>query len=147
MKILVAVDFSDASESVVARASALAGPLGAEIWLIHVAEPDPDFVGFAAGPQFKRDMVAEDLHRDHAALEEMAAGIREGGIPCTPLLIQGPTVEKILAEADKLAVDLIVIGSHGKGAVKRMLFGSVSQGILQGTGVPVVVVPTRHPGR
>ncbi len=144
MKILAAIDFSEATESILARTVALAGPLGAEIWLIHVAEPDPDFVGFAAGPQFRRDMVAQDLHREHAALEEMAAGVREGGIPCTPLLIQGPTVEKILAEADKLAVDLIVMGSHGKGAVKQMLFGSVSQGVLQGTRVPVMVVPTRR---
>ncbi len=52
-------------------------------------------------------------------------------------------VETILQEVDKLDADLIVIGSHGRGAVLRALLGSTSEGVLHRTRVPVLIVPAR----
>jgi nucleotide-binding universal stress UspA family protein len=73
----------------------------------------------------------------------MAVSQRERGIDVTPLLIQGPTIGTILREAGKLDVDLIVLGSHGRGAALRALLGSTSEGVLHKAEVPVLIVPTR----
>ncbi len=142
MDLLVAVDFSAASSEVFSCAKTLALGLQAKLWILHVAEPDPDFVGYDPGPQTVRDAVAKKFHEEHRALQEMAEELRSAGVDAVALLVQGPTIRTILSEADKLGVDLIVVGSHGKGAVKRLLVGSTSEGVLHGANVPVLIVPT-----
>jgi nucleotide-binding universal stress UspA family protein len=142
LTLLVAVDFSDASTAVLDRARTLALAMNAKTFLIHVAEPEPDFVGYDAGPQTVRDSVAKRFHEEHRALQNSAEEFRSDGIDAVALLVQGPTAQTLLAEAAKLKADLIVVGSHGKGAVKRLLVGSTSNGILHKTDLPVLVVPT-----
>lgn len=142
-KLLAALDFSDATGQVLDQAAALAEAFSAELTLLHVAAPDPDFVGYEAGPDTVRDTRAGELRGEHRKLQELADGLRERGIPTRALLIQGPTVEKILDEAARTAAGAIVIGSHGHGALHRVLLGSVSEGVMRGAACPVHVVPTR----
>lgn len=59
MKILTAIDLSAASDQVLTAARQQASQTSAEVWLIHVAEPNPAFVGYEAGPQVVRDQVAD----------------------------------------------------------------------------------------
>ncbi len=146
MKLLVAVDFSDSSAEVLARTKELALGMKAKVWLLHVAEPDPDFVGYDAGPQTVRDAIAKKFHKEHRDLQGQAEEFRSAGLDAVALLVQGPTVQTVLAEAEKLEVDLIVIGTHGKGAVKRLLVGSTSEGLLHKASLPVLVVPTHGRG-
>lgn len=141
--ILVAVDFSEIGEQVLGNAALLASSLGARLWLIHVSAPDPDFVGYKAGPPGVRDQVAKHLRKEHRQLQSMAEDQRQRGIDATALLVQGPTVETILREAANLEADLIVLGSHGRGAVLRALLGSTSEGVLRKAEVPVFIVPAR----
>ena len=143
-KLLAALDFSDVTDRVVEEAAALAEAFGAELTLIHVAAPDPDFVGYEAGPDTVREARADELRAEHRQLQQMADGLRERGIPSKALLIQGPTVEKILDEAIQIGASTIVIGSHGHGALRRVLLGSVSEGVVRGASCPVYVVPTRR---
>ena len=142
MELLAAVDFSDSTEKVIENARNISKSLNAKMWLIHVAEPDPDFVGYAAGPQTERDAVASRFHDEHKSLQHYAEKLRAEGIDCVALLVQGSTVETILHEAEKLSVGMIVVGSHGKGALMRVLVGSTSEGILHRSSLPVLVVPT-----
>jgi nucleotide-binding universal stress UspA family protein len=139
--ILVPVDFSEITEPVVATARALAQAFSAKLWLLHVAAPDPDFVGYDVGPQSVRDQVASHLREEHRDLQEEAVRLRDGGVEAVALLIQGPTVEKILAEAERIGADLIVLGSHGHGAVYRSLLGSVSESVLRRAACPITIVP------
>jgi nucleotide-binding universal stress UspA family protein len=139
--ILVPIDFSSLSESVVDVAKTLAECFSARLWLIHVASPDPDFVGYDAGPQSVRDQVAEHLREEHQRLQSTAADLRQAGLDATALLVQGATAEKILAEAEKHAADLIVMGSHGRGAMYRTLMGSVSERVLRKAACPVTIIP------
>ena len=139
--ILVPVDFSEVSAAVIATAESLAEAFSAKVWLIHVAAPDPEFVGFDVGPQSVRDQRASNLRDEHRHLQDEAERLRGGGIDATALLIQGPTVEKILAEAERLEADWIVIGSHGHGATYRVLLGSVSENVVRGSKLPITIVP------
>ena len=139
--LLVAIDFSDQSPGVLSIAKELGKSLGARIWLVHIAEPDPEFVGYDAGPDVVRHQVAKRMQKDHKGLQEIAGEMRDLGFDVTALSIQGPTVDTILSEAKKLDIDMIVMGSHGHGAVYRVLLGSVSEGVLRRAHVPVLIVP------
>lgn len=143
MKILAAVDLSESTEKVVKAVEDLAKTLRAEVWLVHIADPEPEFVGLDAGPQSVRDDTAKVFHDEHRQIQALADSLREAGVDTTALLLQGATAEKILDQAAKLDVDMIVVGSHGRGAMLQMLVGSVSEGVLRKSACPVLVVPTR----
>jgi nucleotide-binding universal stress UspA family protein len=138
------VDFSPVSKGIIEQAASLAKAFSADLTLIHVAAPDPDFVGYAAGPQTVRDDRAREIRTEHRELQALAEDLRNRGISAKALLIQGPAVEKILAEAKQLQSDVIVIGSHGHGALYRALLGSVSEGVVRTAQCPVLVVPAAH---
>jgi len=95
------------------------------------------------GPQYERDAVAEKFRNEHIAIQAIAGAWRTEGLDTTALLVQGTTVETILKEAADLQVDMIIAGSHGKSAMRRLLVGSVSEGLLQNTQCPILIVPTR----
>ena len=143
MKLLVAIDLSDNTATVIAKAREFAEALAAKVWLVHVADPEPAFVGYDASPQYERDTVAEKFRKEHAALQAIANAWRAEGIDTTALLVQGTTVETLLKEAADLQADMIIAGSHGKGAMRRLLMGSVSQGLLENAECPILIVPVR----
>ena len=142
MNVLVAIDLSEASEKVVEKATEIANAFSAKMWLLHVADPEPDFVGYKVGPQYIRDSQSSQYHIEHNKLQAYADKLRAAGTDTTALLVQGPTVELIIREALKLNVDMIILGSHGGGAMYRLLVGSTSEGILHKSECPVLIVPT-----
>ena len=144
MNILASLDFSDASLAVLRAAEKLAKLHGADLWLIHVADPEPDFVGFKAGPPTVRQDIASRYRQEHMDLQLQAETLRKAGLAVTPLLLQGPTAATILKEADRVQAEMIIIGSHGHGAVHHLLVGSVTEDILKKARCPVLVVPTHN---
>jgi nucleotide-binding universal stress UspA family protein len=70
--------------------------------------------------------------------------MRSGGLNATALLVQGPTAQTLLAEAERLQIDLMVMGTHGRTAVMDILVGSVSHAVLRHTTIPVLLVPVRR---
>ncbi len=141
--ILAAIDFSPITPTVVDKAAEIARCFASKLWLIHIAAPEPDFVGYGTGPQSKRDWRAKTLREEHRYIQDKALELEQSGIDVTPLLVQGMTVETILQEASKLKTDMIVIGSHGHGAFYKALVGSVSAGIIRKASCPVLVVPAK----
>jgi nucleotide-binding universal stress UspA family protein len=140
-KILLAIDFSPTTPLIIEKAKLLASKFNSEVWLIHAAPPDPDFVGYQVGPDKVRHFVAETLSHEHHQLQLLADDLRQEGINAIALSIQGPTIEVILQETQKLAADLIIIGSHGHNSLYKALVGSVSEGILRHVQCPILVIP------
>ena len=68
--------------------------------------------------------------------------MRDTGLDATALLVEGAAAELIVEQAAKLDVDMIIVGSHGHGAMRQLLLGSVSEGVLHRSKCPVLVVPT-----
>ncbi len=143
MNIIAAIDFSDMTPVVLAETERFARAFSARVYLIHVAEPEPAFVGFEAGPPVVRDQMADTYQHEHRRIQEKAEGFRQSGLEATALLIQGPTVRTLLDEAKRLDAGLIVAGSHGHGAVYSILVGSVSEGLIRHASCPVLVVPAK----
>ena len=144
MKLLVCVDLSDSTEIIVKKIEEIAGPLSAQVWLLHNAVPEPDIVEFKVDPIAARKSLAKKFHVEHRQIQDLADRLRKDGVDTTALLVHGKTVETILTEASDLDVDMIVVGSHGRGAMYQLLVGSVSEGILHKSRLPVLVVPTHN---
>ena len=142
MKILVCVDLSDSTEAILKRIQELCRPLNAKVWLLHNATPEPETIEFKVDPIEARESLAKKFHQQHRQLQELAERFRESGVDATALLVHGKTVDTILTEAADLDVDLIVVGSHGHGAMYQLLMGSISEGVLQRSSKPVLVIPT-----
>ncbi len=142
--ILVTTDFSQHASHAVAKAVELASALNAKLWLVHVAAPEPDFVGFRTGPQSVRDHLAHQLRKEHADLQAQAERARESGVNCEALLVQGPTAETIVSEAERLHAELVVMGSHGHGALFRAIVGSVCEQVIGMGKCTVMVVPAER---
>lgn len=141
MTILVAVDLSGVSARMLQAVLHVPRREALKVVVLHVAEPDPEFVGMQAGPGVVRDQVAREFVRDRQAIEAMAASLRSEGIDAIGMTVQGPTVATILAESDRLGAELLVVGSHGHGAAYDLAIGSVSAGIIRKSSIPVLVVP------
>ena len=144
--ILAAIDFSESAPAVLELTGTLAAGSGATVTLLHVAAPNPDFVGYEAGPQHVRDQRAQQLHQERRDLQHHAEELCARGLEARALVFEGATVRAILEEAERLPAELIVVGSHGRGPVARALLGSVSRGVLEGAPCPVVVVPSPERG-
>jgi len=142
MNILTCVDLSESTDRIVARAVEIAKAVSAKLWFLHVAEPEPDFVGYEVGPQSVRDSLSIKFREQHRMLQEIADRVRKRGVDATALLVQGSTVETILAKAAKLGADMIIVGTHGRGAMYQLLVGSVSEGLLHDSECPILIVPT-----
>lgn len=139
--ILLGIDFHDKTEDLIQHSVDFAKKIGAKLWLLHVASPDPDFVGFEAGPQFIRDERAEKLWDEHKKLWKYTQNIEQQGVDADGLLIQGATIETILEESIKLNIDLIIAGYHEHNFLYNAFFGNTSIQIIKESKIPVLVIP------
>jgi nucleotide-binding universal stress UspA family protein len=161
--ILVAVDFSDATPGVINLARQLAKALDAEIHLVHVIElsaaATPGTLGYGlagmpelapmsgvpiAGfePMPKPTAEGED---EKSKLTQWQKEIAQDGVTVTLHQPTGAVAEEILNQADAIGVDLIVMGTHGHGAMYSLLVGSVAKGVLKHSRWPVLLVPGAKP--
>ena len=142
MKLLVAVDLSESTQTIVEKVEEINKDYPAKVWILHNAEPEPDTLEFKVDPLAARETLAKKFHNEHRQIQEIANRLRKAGLDATALLVHGATVEAILKEASDLDVDMIVVGTHGRGAMYQLLVGSVSEGILHKSRYPVLVIPT-----
>ena len=142
MKLLVAVDLSESTEIIIDKVEELTKEYSAKVWVLHNAEPEPGHVEFKVDPLAARENLAKKFHQEHRQIQDIAERLRKTGMEATALLVHGATVDTILQEASDLDVDMIVVGTHGRGAMYQLLMGSVSEGILHKSRYPVLVIPT-----
>ena len=141
--VLLATDGSLTAEKATLTAIDLALALGSELVIVSVW--DIAYAGYSA-MGFAPIQMTGDLARlgeDEATrvIAEAAALAEEAGAETRSVVLRGFPVEAICDAAERFAPQFLVIGSHGWGAVKRALFGSVSTGVLHHVTCPVLVVP------
>jgi nucleotide-binding universal stress UspA family protein len=143
-KILIATDGSPASTDAVEFGLELASEHDAEAIVVHVVRaldtiPMSGFGMTGAVPH-------EVTDADRASLDDAVdAGEERGLAVTTKLLVGADTAAEIVAYADSLGVDLIVVGSRGHGMIANALLGSVSRAVLRESRRPVLIVRDRIP--
>lgn len=139
--ILVAVDFNDSVGELLGYAESLAQKYDSKIWVVHVAEPSPEFIGYEPGPQYIRDIKADELREEHRNLQSICGIFLDKNIRSEALLIQGSTVEVIIEEVKKLTADLLIVGTHKHGFLYNLLAESVALELLKEADIPVLAIP------
>jgi nucleotide-binding universal stress UspA family protein len=139
--ILVGVDLQESDQKLLTLAKELAHKFTSRVWIIHVAAPDPDFVGYTVGPQYIRDTRADELRHEHRQLQSYAKTLEQNAISVDALLIQGPTAEMLIAEARKLDIDLLILGSHKHGFLYDLFVGHTAEQVMKDVNIPVLIVP------
>ena len=132
-RVMVAVDHSYAAVPTIRQAVAFARLLGSPLHALHVVDPPPAIAELP--PDWSREIVERDIW-PVVPLIERGKIIREGN-----------PFDTIVDEAAAWRADVIVVGSHGKGWVDRLLIGSVTEDLLNNLPCAVLVVPVPKPER
>jgi len=161
-RILVPIDFSDATPRVIDLARQLAKGLDAEIHLVHVKElsaaaaPGALGYGLAGMPELAPmsgvpvpvfDPILQSIPEDEDQKSKLAQWQREIAQDGLKVSLHEPTgavAEEILNQADILQADLVVMGTHGHGAMYNLLVGSATKGVLKHSRRPVLLVPAHR---
>ena len=150
-RVLIAADGTDASVEVATVAQRLFGPT-ADYLILNVVATDPAWAGgiepaMAYPVPYAYPASVDDAlfrERDREAEADAAETVRhvadESGLPdAEPMVDTGAPTEAILRAADEQAVDVIVVGSSHSGWFSRLVHGSVSEGVVRGSDIPVLV--------
>lgn len=136
-KIMVASDFSDASRVALRRAQLIATAQEAELLLLHAIDagtPAPTLGDPAAA-----EVVAADRSAIGILLEAERRELTGRGLAAAQLRLDGPPGKVVPQTAAALAADLLIVGSHGRTGLERVVLGSVAEKILRASTVPVLV--------
>lgn len=137
-RILVPTDGSDATTRAVEEAVDLAETHGATIHALYVLNT----ASFASIPtESSVEGVSDMLEREgNAALDEVETVATEAGVPVERVQLDGSPAREIVRYAEEADCDLIVMGTHGRGGIDRLLLGSVAERVVRSSNVPVLTV-------
>ena len=142
--ILTAIDFSPISQKVVDGAGQLAAAMGARLVILNVAEPIAAYVPVGAAMDVitaPMPMEPADLNAVKERLNHFAAPLLSKGLNVETVALVSLPVDGILDQASALQAAMIVLGSHGHGAVYQLFSGSVVTSVLHRSHIPVTVIP------
>jgi nucleotide-binding universal stress UspA family protein len=137
--ILVATDGSPEARLAVEEGVELAAAIGASVIFLSVTRRPPPLIG---DPYYER-LLAKELSDARGALREAVAIARERGVPYQRERLEGAPADEIVAFGRRHDVELIVIGSRGRGTVKGTVLGSVSTAVTHRADRPVLIVRAR----
>ncbi|CAG9166558.1 universal stress protein [Cupriavidus respiraculi] len=142
-KILLAVDGSACADLATQEAIAVAKACGADVEALHVADNVDSY--FDTGSDEAARLSKAIVAYGKQTLEEAARRLADAGVPHQVRLIERAVLpasiaDTIVSEADSCGADLVVLGTHGRRGVRRLVTGSVAEGVLRQARKPVLLV-------
>lgn len=127
-RILFPTDFSHAGETALAMATSLARDTGATLLIVHIEEPPaPDAAG---------ELYSPSLGQLQRMLDEVHP--LDPAVSCEHRLLSGDPAQVIVQLAEQEGVDVIVMGTHGRSGIRRVLMGSVAEAVVRRAKCPVL---------
>jgi nucleotide-binding universal stress UspA family protein len=142
-KILFATDFSSASEAALPYAVSLAGHYGSDLYFAHVIALEyPDF----PPPEERATKLEQAREFTERELERLLEAARQKGISCQPLIGEGAIWVVLLDMIHQNGIDLIIVGTHGRRGLGKLLLGSVAEEVFRMAPCPVLTVGPKTSG-
>jgi nucleotide-binding universal stress UspA family protein len=144
--ILLPTDFSECANYALSYATSLARSAGASLLCVHVIEPVVPTVGYTgmAEPLPIADISDQLEGSAERELPKIAEADECAGLNVEEVIAHGDAASEIVRVARERGVDLIVIASHGRTGLGRMLFGSTAESVVRHAPCPVLVVKPPH---
>jgi nucleotide-binding universal stress UspA family protein len=140
--ILLPTDFSDCGNYALSFAASLARTFGASIICVHVIEPMVPTVGYSGmtEPLPIADITDQLEYSAERELPKLAKREECAGLEVEEMIVHGEAASEIVRVAKERNVDLIVVSSHGRTGLGRILFGSTAEAVVRHASCPVLVV-------
>lgn len=140
-KILCAVDLSEHSKMVAEYAISLAKAFNAEITLLYTAPSLSQYVGFHVPPSSIENFVGEIVTGAEQSMNEfIAETFTDPTVKVEGKILSGYAAQEIIGYANTNNMDIIVMGTHGRTGIDRMLFGSVAEKVVKMAAMPVMTI-------
>ena len=149
-KILVPLDGSELSEQAVASARGMAQAFNSQLHLLQVLSLGDQFaltrgmdygaVSSGLSQSLMDEVTAAETAKAEGYLAGVAVRLRADGLDVVTAIPDGPAAEKISEYAEAQSIDLIVMSTHGRGGIQRLLVGSVTDRVIRSSTLPVLVV-------
>lgn len=139
MHVLIATDGSECSARALHEAVRLLPLAGARVTILSVDDVALAWPGPAAVVGAATMLAVRDAAEIRADLDRAAAIVAPTGADVATVIREGDAATRVLETARDLGVDLVVVGTHGRGPVSRLLLGSVSTAVVHGFEGPVLV--------
>lgn len=136
-QIVFATDFSSSSDAALRLATMLARDSRARLLIVHVSEPRPAYT--VAGVYASLPVGNEFAESNERLLKVLPT---DSQVPCEHRLLIGVAADEIVKFAKESGADLIVIGSHGRTGLRRLLVGSVAEAVVRQAECPVITIKT-----
>ena len=144
--ILAPVDFSSATEAVVAEAARLARAIEGRVVLLSIIQPPVITSEYAPLMENMAEITAAGEKAAAKQLGHLQDRLQQQDVASDTVQLNGAPIQHIVDQAGKLHVDYIVMGSHGHTALYDLLVGSTTHGVLLRATCPVVIVPPSKRG-
>lgn len=140
-RILVPTDFSEHGTTALKYAVEFASQFGATVDLMHVIDAVPAGALLSYRPIEELKLSMEN-HAE-SEMEKLHSEWSEYSFPVNRVIVQGHPFVEIVRHARENSADMIIMGTHGRGAIAHMMLGSVAEKVLRKAPCPVLIV--RHP--
>lgn len=138
-RFLCPTDFSEPSQAAEGEAQRLAAALGAEIVLLHVMSEAPMWTESVRAAKVRQVFESQRTWAT-TALQTRADALAAAGVPARVVVATGVPCEEILRAARDEHADVIVMGTHGRTGLDRMLLGSVTERVVRQSACPVLTI-------
>jgi nucleotide-binding universal stress UspA family protein len=138
--ILVPTDFSDVSAAALEYARMLRESLGCSLHLLYILEDPVSNLGLADGYEMPPDFLKQVERSAHDRIQKLLTDVERANYEVKPSVREGSPFVEIVRYAREQHIDLIVMGTHGRGPIAHMLLGSVAEQVLRKAPCPVLVV-------
>ncbi len=148
MKILIAVDNSKCSHEAVVSVAERLWHDDTQIQVVHVMEPvSPEYASLYATYSTAYGQVVAERLSDAQKLVKLEAEYLKQEIPRAKIessVLEGPVKECLIEKAKEWQADLIVIGSHGRTGINKLILGSVAESVLSSSPCSVEIIRSNH---
>lgn len=139
-KVLFPVDFTEGSKKIIPFVKFFTEKCGAELYLVHVIRGPEEFSGFEMGAAWFSSFEQELLKGAQKAMDRLLYEEFGNGADIHSEVLMGDAVDEIVNYANKNEINIIIMGTHGRKGLEKVMFGSVAEGVVKSASCPVLTV-------